>query len=208
MEFFAAKGACSFGAHVVIRELGLPIPVTLVDLGKPGTLIHRINPLGRVPALALDDGSILTENSAILPYLADLRPGTPLFAEAGSIERARIQSWIGFVNSEVHAAAGRALSRPERYSADPAAHDAIRAAGQALLRQAFAPLERHLSDHEFLVGERFTIADAYFGLFAGHVGRIGGAPDEFPAITAYGDRYEARPSVRAARQVEELELAA
>ena len=208
MEYFAAKGACSFGAHVTIIELGLAIPVTLVSLGQKNTLIHKINPLGRVPALALDDGTVLTENNAVLPYLADLRPGTTLFAPAGSAERARIQSWIGYVSTELHAAAGRAINRPERYSADPAAHPGIRAAGAALARQALAPLERHLADHAYLVGERFTIADAYFGLFAGLAGRLAGSPDAFPAIAAYSERYEARPSVRAARQAEERELAA
>lgn len=208
MELFAAKGACSFGAHVVIRELALPIPVTLVGLGQPGTLIHQINPLGRVPALALGDGTLLTENTAILPFLADLKPGTSLFALAGTVERALIQRWIGYVNSEIHAATIRAINRPARYSADPVAHDGIRQAGLVLLRAALVPLEQHLSSHAFLVGERFTIADAYFGLFAGYVRQFGDALAGFEAIVAYGDRYEARAAVRAARGHEELELAA
>lgn len=208
MELFAAKGACSFGAHVVIRELALPIPVTLVGIGTPGTLIHRINPLGRVPALALDDGSLLTENTAILPFLADLKPGTPLFAPAGSVERAQIQRWIGYVNSEIHAASLRAINRPARYSADPDAHDGIRQAGLKLLRAGFDPLEQHLQKHAYLVGERFTIADAYLGLFAHYVRKFGDALSGFDAIAAYSERYEQRLSVQAARNHEELELAA
>lgn len=207
MELFAAKGACSFGAHVVIRELGLPIPVTLVGIGTPDSLIHQINPLGRVPALSLDDGTLLTENTAILPFLADLKPGTLLFASAGTIERAHIQRWIGYVNSEVHAAALRAINRPARYSADPAADDGIRNAGLALLRAALVPLEQHLKDHLFLVSERFTIADAYFGLFARYARQFEDTLTGFDAIAAYSDRYESRLSVQAARQHEELELA-
>lgn len=202
MNYFAAPGACSFGGHVVIRELALPIPVHLVVLGEQGDAIRKINPLGRVPALLLDDGSLLTENTAILPYLADLVPGTLLFAAAGTSERAQIQSWIGYINSEVHAASIRAINRPHLYSADSAAHDGIRAAGLERLRAAFAPLDRHLGDREFLVGDRFTIADAYFGLFAAYAAKFGDALAGFDAIACYSDRYENRPAVQAARNFE------
>lgn len=209
MKYFAAPGACSFGGHVVIRELALPIPVHIVGLGEKGHAIRKINPLGRVPALLLDDGSLLTENTAILPFLADLVPGTDLFADAGTIERAQIQSWIGYINSEVHAASIRAINRPHLYSADIAAHDSIRKAGLERLRAAFTPLERHLGNHEFLVGDRFTIADAYFGLFAVYAAKFSEALTGFDAIIHYSNRYENRPAVRAARDFErEFEVAA
>ncbi len=208
MELFAAKGACSFGAHVVIHELGLPVKVTLVGIGQPRSLIYRINPLGKVPALALKDGTVLTESSAILPFLADLRPGTPLFAAAGSIERAQIQSWIGYINSEIHAGALRVANRPERFSGDSTARDATRDAGFALLKAGLAPIEQHLAIHDYLVGDRFTIADAYFGLFAGRLQHFRDELPGFSALKRYADRYDERFSVRAARMLEELELAA
>jgi glutathione S-transferase len=208
MELFTARNACSFGAHVVVHELALPIRVTLVGIGQPRSLIHRINPLGRVPALVLDDRTLLTENSAILPFLADLRPGTPLFAPAGSVERAQIQSWIGYVNSEVHAGALRAVNRPERYGVEPGAREVNRQAGLALLAAALAPIERHLEAHTWLVGERFTIADAYLGLFAGRARELFADRVRFAALERYADRFEQRLSVRAARMLEELELAA
>lgn len=203
MELFVAKGNTSFGAHVLVHELGLPIPVTVVTLNQPGSAINRINPSGRVPALRLDNGSLLTENSAILPFLADLRPDTALFAPAGTSERAQIQSWIGYVNSEVHAGALRPINRPERYSADLAAHDSIRAGGAALLRKALAPIDAYLSDRRFLVGDRFTIADAYLGLFAGYLGRFGEHFADLGALRRYSSDYEQRPAVVAARQHEE-----
>lgn len=202
MKYFAAPGACSFGGHVVIRELALPIPIHLVGLGEKGDEIRKINPLGRVPALLLDDGSLLTENTAILPFLADLAPGTGLFAPAGTIERAQIQSWIGYINSEVHAASIRAINRPQLYSADSAAHDGIRKAGLERLRAAFTPLERHLASREFLVGDRFTIADAYLGLFAAYAAKFSEAVIGFEALSRYSERYEDRATVRAARDFE------
>lgn len=203
MEYFAAPGACSFGGHVIIRELGLSIPITLVGLGENGEAIRRINPLGRVPALLLDNGSLLTENTAILPFLADLAPETELFAAPGTIERAQIQSWVGYVNSEVHAASIRAINRPHLYSADVQAHDGIRKAGLERLRAAFLPLDRHLSDRDFLVGNRFTIADAYFGLFAAYAAKFDDALSDLDALVRYSLRYESRPSVLAARSFEQ-----
>ena len=202
MELFAAPGACSFGAHIVIRELKLPIDVRLVSLNDPASPIHAVNPLGRVPALRLDDGTVITENSAILPFLAELAPGTPLFASSGSAERARIQSWIGYVATEVHAGALRAINRPQIFSADTSAHDGIRIAGLQRLKAALLPLERHLAAHAFLVGDRFTIADAYFGNFAGLVARLGHELAEYEALAAYSQHYEQRASVRAARAFE------
>lgn len=86
---YVAQGACSLAAHSLVHELQLPIPVEVVALRSPDSPIHRINPLGRVPALQLDDDTLITENSAILPYLADLAPQAGLFAVAGSAERGR-----------------------------------------------------------------------------------------------------------------------
>lgn len=202
MELFAAPGACSFGAHVIIRELELPLQVNLVGFGVEGSRIYAVNPLGRVPAILLDDGSLLTENTAILPFLADLRPGTDLFAPSGSIERALIQSWIGYINSELHAATLRSVNRPQLYSPDSAAQASIRQTGMARLRKVLAPLEDRLAHHPYLVGDRFTIADAYFGLFAGLVAKYGSDLSDLTAIQGYSDRYEARPSVLAARAFE------
>ena len=199
MELFAAPGACSFGAHVIIRELELPVDVTLVTLSDASSRIKAVNPLGRVPALLLDDGTVLTENSAILPFLADLRPGTSLFAPAGSVERARIQSWIGYINSELHAGSLRVFNRPQLFSADVSAHEGIRAAGLARIKAALLPLEKYLAGEEFLVGGRFTIADAYFGNFAALAGRLGDELAEYQAILAYARRFESRASVQAAR---------
>ncbi|HSC82452.1 MAG TPA: glutathione S-transferase N-terminal domain-containing protein, partial [Pseudomonas sp.] len=179
---FISPGACSQASHIVLRELGLPIQVEQVALLTPDSPIHRINPLGRVPALQLDDGTLITENSAILPYLADQVPGTPLFAPAGSVERGLIQSWLGYLGSEVHAASFRPRNRPERYSADESAHPGIRAQAQVQLLKAFEHIERHLDGRQWLVGDRYSIADAYLGVFTGALQRLGGPFHELRAL--------------------------
>lgn len=199
---YIAPGACSFAAHVLVHELELPIQVEAVTLRTPDATIRKINPLGRVPALQLEDGTLLTENVAILPFLADLRPGTPLFAPEGSVERAQIQAWLGYFATELHAAAFRPLNRPERYSADEQAHPGIRAQARVQLFKAFEPIDRHLAGREFLVGERFTIADAYLGVFAGWINRIGAEFAELQHLARFSAAYRERPAVQRALKAE------
>ncbi|EIZ78143.1 glutathione S-transferase protein [Novosphingobium sp. Rr 2-17] len=202
MELLASPGATSFPAHVIIRELDLPITVRLLRLGTGGDDLAQETPLGRVPAIRLDDGTLIGENSAILPFLADQRPGTDLFAPAGTVERAQIQSWIGYVNSEIHGAAQRPGNRPHLYSDDPSAHDGIRKAARKRLREAYAPIEARLTDHDWLVGDRFTIADAYLGVFVSYLPHYGEALAGLDALTRFSARFEARPTVQAARAAE------
>ncbi|MBS4081159.1 glutathione S-transferase C-terminal domain-containing protein [Pseudomonas rustica] len=191
---FIFPGACSFAAHVVIHELQLPISVERVTLGDPNSPYRQINPTGRVPALLLDNQTLLTENTAILPYLADLKPGTELFAPAGSVERAQIQGWLGYVATEVHVGAFRPINRPERYSADESAFPGIRQRALEQLTNALKPIEARLAKTEYLVGNRFTVADAYLGVFLGWSARVG-VLNDFPALQAALGRFRARESV-------------
>jgi glutathione S-transferase len=191
---FIFPGACSFAAHVVIHELQLPITVERVTLGDPNSPYRQINPTGRVPALLLDNQTLLTENTAILPYLADLKPGTGLFAPAGSVERAQIQGWLGYVATEIHVGAFRPINRPERYSADESAFPGIRQRAQEQLSNALKPIEARLAQTEYLVGNRFTVADAYLGVFLGWSARVG-VLNDFPALQAALGRFRARESV-------------
>lgn len=191
---FISPGACSFAAHVVIHELQLPISVERVTLNQQDSPYRQINPSGKVPALRLDDQTLLTENTAILPYLADLQPGTPLFAPAGSVERAQIQSWLGYIGTEIHVGAFRPINRPERYSADESALPGIREKALQRLANALKPVEARLTEAQFLVGNRFTVADIYLGVFAGWSARVG-VLAEFPALQAFLGRYRTRASV-------------
>jgi glutathione S-transferase len=200
MQLFISPGACCLGAHVIVHELDLKseVEVIKVPLRTPGSAIHAVNPLGRVPALRLADGTVITENSAILPFLADLRPGTLLFAFAGTHERAQIQSWIGYLNSEVHVGCFRPINRPERYSNDVAAHPGIRQRGREQLKSTLLHVERHLAGRRYLVGERFTIADAYLGVFARWTAALGDEFGDLQALQRFRREFESRPSVRAA----------
>jgi glutathione S-transferase len=204
-RLFISPGACSFGAHVLVNILnaghGQSIEVVKVALRQADSPIHKINPKGKVPAFALDDGAILTENGAILPYLGDLVPEAGLFAPFGSFERARIQEWIGFANSELHPSF-RPVTRPEFYDPDPASHAALRRQGLRYLEKLLTFVDERLPSAGFLFGDGLSIADAYLGYFLSNVPRAGIAAGRFPAIEAYAVRYGQQEAVRAARAFE------
>jgi len=124
---YVTPGACSLACHVVIEEGSLPIDVVPVDLRDPAAPHRAFNPLGRVPTLVTENGEVLTENSALLPYLADLAPQSHLLAPAGTVVRAQTQAWVGYLNAEIHAGCFRAINRPQRYCPD--------AQGQATVRE-------------------------------------------------------------------------
>lgn len=201
-KLYVAKGACSLGAHVVLKELGIAHEIVKVPLRQPDSPIFKVNPLGRVPTLVTDEGEVITENAAILPYLADLKPQAGLIAAAGSVERARIQEWIGLVNSDLHPAF-RTVNRPNLFHPDEAQFPAVRAQGLTRLRDLLSAIQRRLEGKTWAVGERFTAADAYLGVFIGWLPRAGiDAAKEYPGLAAYGDRYHARSAVKAALALE------
>jgi glutathione S-transferase len=204
-RLFIAPGACSFAAHVILKTLeigrGFHSEIVKVPLRQPDSPIFAVNPLGRVPTLQLDTGEILTENGAILPYLGDLVPEAGLFAPVGSLERYRIQEWIGFLNSDIHGAF-RPISRPEFFNADPATHEGTKAQGLQRLHTLLGHIEKRLPAAGWLFGERFTIADAYLGYFLRGAARTGLPLENFPATTAYAARYESHPAVQAALAAE------
>lgn len=201
---YIASGACSLAAHSLVHELSLPIQIERVPLRTADSPIHAINPLGRVPALQLDDGTVLTENSALLPYLADLKPEAGLFAPPGTVERTQIQSWIGYLASEVHVGGFRPLRRPERYSDDESTFPGITAKAAQQLYAALAHLDRHLQDRDWLVGDHYSIADAYLGVFAGWLPALGEPFAELKAIVRAREVFRARPAVQKALAAEGL----
>lgn len=195
-KLYISPGACSFGAHVVVRELDLPVEIVKVKLRTPDSPILKVNPLGKVPTVETDEGHGISENTAILPYLADLKPGNALFAPAGSVERAQIQSWIGYLNSEVHAGTYRPANRPERYAESESGKAEVKAKGLAALKVAFAHVDRHLEGKDYLVGNRFTIADAYLGVFVRWLTKLDATEfGGFQNLNRFREAYLKRPAV-------------
>src|SRR5262249_26035321 len=105
MKLYISPGTCSLASNIALREAGIPFQLAKVDKRTKrveGVEFTTINPKGYVPALQLDDGQVLTENVAVLQYIADLNPAAKLAPPAGTLPRYRLQEWLSFINSEIH----------------------------------------------------------------------------------------------------------
>jgi glutathione S-transferase len=194
MELYYAPLACSLAARIVAHEAQIPLELRQVEvfaktLTETGASYTDVAPLGQVPALRLGDGSVLTEVSAVLQYLADLRPETGLAPPWGTLERYRLLEWLSFVATELH----KKVVWPLHNRGVP---DAACAHARAAGPRAFDHLARHLAARDYLVGDRFTAADAYL-TWALHLARFAGLDPsaDRPALAAYVRRQRARPSV-------------
>src|SRR5580704_10426946 len=198
LTLYYAPGACSMAAHIVLEESGEKYTPQRVDLAKGeqrSEAYLKINPLGRVPALRLDNGEPLAENTAILPYLGKrfgLWPSEPL-AEAKAL------SLIGFFAASVHPAHAH-VGRPERYAADPAAFATIKETGLKAFHGYLKQIDGMLAGREWFF-EKYSVLDPY-----GFVFYTWGIRREFPMgevknYTAFKARLLQRPAVR--RVVEE-----
>jgi glutathione S-transferase len=197
MKLFYSPGACSFAPHIALHEAGLPFEAVKVDLRAhklaDGSDYYSINPKGYVPVLELDDGSRLTEAAVVLQYIADRKPGT-LAPQFGTIERYRLMEWLNFISSELH----KQFS-PLFYPDTP---DATKQAQKAKLAKRLAHVDPILAKQPYLMGQNFTVADAYLHTILNwsHTLKVDVAP--FPAVVEYQKRIAARPAVMKAHNAE------
>jgi glutathione S-transferase len=204
MKLYYSPGVCSLAPHIVLREAGLDFSLEKVDIGTKRTAGGQdylaINPNGYVPALEIEPGFVLTEGPAIMQLIADKAPGAQLAPPNGTPARYQLQSWLNFITSEIHKGFAP-LFKP----AMPQEAKALFIEG---LGQRFDVVERHLAQHDYLMGERFTVADAYLFVTTNWAGYLGIALDRWPAIQAFRARVAARPAVQAAMAAEGLKAPA
>jgi glutathione S-transferase len=208
MKLYYATGTCSLSPHIVANEAGLALDLERVDIRKTphvtetGTAYSAVYPNGYVPALRLDDGSLLTEGVAIVQFLADLKPESGLAPPAGTRERVHLQSWLNFIATELHKMFSPWLFHPE-YGTQ--AQDVAR--GRIAERLAF--VERQLTTGgPFLLGQRFTGADAYLFTIVGWSGFAGVDLTAFAHLRGFMDRVAARHAVREAMRAEGMRVEA
>lgn len=180
----------------MLTELDVPFESVGADTQtgttNDGTDYRAINPKGYVPALEIEPGIVLTENPAILQYLADLRPHAGLAPAAGTLDRIRLQEWLNFTSSELHKAfgpwfSGRAFEENEQSRAE------------INLARRIDDVERGLSDgRSFILGQTFTVADAYLFVVLNWTGFIGFDLARWSSVAAYVAHVVMRPAVRAA----------
>ena len=203
MKLYYATGTCSLASHIVLNELGLEFTLERVDLAAhklaSGGKLEDINPKGYVPVLQLDNGEILTENAAMLQYLADRKPQTGLLPPAGTMERYRALEWVAFINSELHTKFGVFFKK---------LGDEAWAQSRKKLEHYFSLIEAQLKDNAYLAGESFTVADAYLYTVLTWAKPAGIDLSRWQATLAYMRRITDRPTVRKALEAEGLQAAA
>lgn len=198
MKLYFAPDTCSLSPHIVLQELGLPFELVRVNNRSKkladGSDFLAINPKGYVAALQLENGAVLTEGPAIVQYLADLKPEAGLAPAPGSWERVRLQEWLNFITSEIHA--GLAL----QFNAG--LPDEVKQMFKDKLFKRFSHLVDALERHEYLCGPRFSVADAYLYAVLLWTRFFAIDLERWPALAAFMRRMAARPSVQAALAAE------
>jgi glutathione S-transferase len=200
MQLYFSPGACSLSPHIVLREAALAFELAKVDLKthrtEDGVDFYTINPKGQVPTLKLDDGSCLTEGPVIAQFIADQAPQSNLLPAAGSMERYRVIEWQNYITSELH----KSFSPLFNSQFDTAAKAVV----HSLLRKKYEWLNIQLAQQKYLMGDAFTIADAYLFAVTRWAAQVKLPIEDLANVQNYLQRIQARPAVSAAMQAEGL----
>lgn len=200
MKLFISPGACSLAPHIALRETGADFEAVKVDLAtrktESGEDFLAVNSAGKVPALVLDDGQTLTENPAILLYIADQGAASGLAPVEGSLERYQLLSRLSFLASELHKAFVPLFA--------PGTSEEAKAAAAAAVKKHLAALDQELTGRDHYVGNAFSIADIYLFVMLGWPGHVGIDMSAYPALGAYAGKIAQRPAVGAALKAEGL----
>ena len=200
MKLYYSPGACSLSPHIVLHEAGLTFEIALASTKThklaDGTDFYTVNPKGYVPLLELDNGERLSEGPAIVQYIADQAPASGLAPANGTMARYRLQEWLNFITSELHK------------SFSPLFTPGMPEQAQALYRERllgrFKWVDEQLTGKNYLMGDGFTVADAYLFTVAGWGKHVGVDLSGLSTLGAYLGRVAARPAVQAAMKAEGL----
>ncbi len=200
MKLYYSPAACSLSPHIALREAGLPFTLEKVDLKtkqtETGADFLQVNSSGYVPALLLDSGEMLTEGPAIVQWIADQVPEKKLAPPNGTIERVRLQEWLNFISTELH--------KSHTPLFNPAAPEEWKAMMRELIAKRYATLAQKLEGRDFLMGNDFTVADAYLFVVMSWGRWVQVDLSPWPVLLAYKARVSARPAVQAALAAEGL----
>lgn len=200
MQLYFSPGACSLASHITLREAGIPFDLKRADTKtkklEDGSDYYAINSKGAVPALKLDDGTVLTEGVVIMQYLGDQKPESTLVPKNGTLERYRLQEWLNYITSEVH----KSYSPLWNATADPK----VKEYTLANLQTKFDWLNTQLTGKKFLMGDTFTVADAYLFTVLNWSNFLSVDMAKWPAIGEFMARVAARPRVQEAMAAEGL----
>lgn len=202
MKLYTKPGACSTAIHIDLYWSGQPFEVQVMDAeGMKAPGFRALNPAGSVPVL-VDGDFVLTQNAAIVGYLADRFPEAGLAGDGSPRQRAEATRWLSFVNSDLHPAF-KPLFSPAAFIAGEDQHDAVRAAARSRVRGLFESADRVLQGRQWLAGFR-SFADPYFYMTVLWAGRTGVDLSGLDAVAGFAARMGTDPGVQRALQAEGL----
>jgi glutathione S-transferase len=200
MKLYYMKGACSLASYIALCETGLKFDAAALDRQTrktpDGEDYNQVNPKGYVPALRLDSGEVLTENLAVLQYIADQAPAAKLAPPAGTMPRYRLIEWLAFINSEVHKAVSPLFN--------PSAGEEVKSFARTNLTRRLDWLDKEWGKRQFLMGDQFTVADAYLWVVFGWLSKVGFDTAKWPNLKTFHERVAQRPAVQQALKGEGL----
>lgn len=195
LQLYFFPMACSLSSRIALMEAGIEAQYHLAHIWTKqvvddGSDFRGVSPKGAVPVLVLEKGERLTESAAVLQYIADVKPTTGLAPAFGDPDRYRLQEWLSFVGAEIH----KAFLFPTFWYKD----DGSLAKPRARITQTLSVPAAHLAEREFLVGDSFTVADAHLTWALLLLRPAGVDIAQWPSLSAYLARMQARPAVREA----------
>jgi glutathione S-transferase len=199
MKLYYSPGACSQAAHILLHEVGLPHESERVDIRAKktagGSDYFAINPKGAVPALALADGEVLTENGAVLQYIGD-KAGQESLLPSSGIERYRVIEWLAYLGSDVHKSFGPLFN--------PASSEEIKQGARDMVGKKLDFVEKSLDGRHYLSGGAMSVADPYLFAMLGWLKGHGIDIARWPNLSAFRQRMAERPAVQAVLKAEGL----
>jgi len=200
MKLYYSPGACSLSPHIVLREAGLAFEPVLASTKthklQDGSDYYGINPLGYVPMLELDDGTRLREGPAIVQYVADQVPHKNLAPANGTLPRYRLQEWLTFIGTELHKTFSPLFN--------PATPEEAKGQFRDKLASRFEFVDRQLEGKDYVMGDHFTVADAYLYVVTRWTKPMNIDIAKFKNLVAHNARIDARPAVQEALKTEKL----
>jgi glutathione S-transferase len=199
-KLYYSPGACSLSPHIALREAGIPFQLVMASTRTKkladGTDFNTINAKSQVPVLEFDDGQRLTEGPAIVQWIADQAPATGLAPAAGSMARYRLMEWLNFITSELHKGFSPLFT--------PGMPEEAKAMARARLGEKLAWVDTQLAGKAYLMGDGYTVADAYLFTVAGWGRLVGVDIARLANLSAFMARVAARPAVQEALKAEGL----
>jgi glutathione S-transferase len=204
MKLYYSPGACSMACQITLQELGFQYESIKLDTkNKPADFLQK-NPKGYIPALLLDNGEMLTEGVAIMQYLADQKPEKNLIPKFGTWERYRAIEMLNFISTEIHKGFSPMWGAERIFPENKASSEQLKSYAFAALGKKFDIFNTALINNKFLLGDQFSVCDAYLFTVVGWTKILKADMSKWPTLLGYCERIQTRPAVQAAMKIEGL----